>query len=75
MSAPVDHNDAATVPRSLVLQLTADLPKRSIRDMPGKAVVLHHRGDEQDRFDVGDVGEAQLNATRTAPQCDRSNRC
>jgi hypothetical protein len=30
-----------------VLQLSADLPKRSIRDMPGQAVVSEHPSNEQ----------------------------
>src|ERR1035437_10155393 len=35
------------MPRRLVLQLSADLPKGSIRDMPGKAVVSDHPSNDQ----------------------------
>ena len=38
---------STAVPRRLVLQLPANLPKRSIRDMPGQAVVTDHPGNEQ----------------------------
>ena len=38
---------AATIARRLVLQLSADLPKRSIRDMPGQTAVSEHPSNEQ----------------------------
>lgn len=44
---PVDDNDAAALPHRFVLQLAADHPERSIRDMAGKTVVGHHPGDKQ----------------------------
>ncbi len=50
---PINHDRPATTPNRLVLQLPAEFPKRSVRDVPGEPMVFDHPGDVQVLNDDG----------------------